>query len=133
MKGTGITMKANYNSKEAVWKTFKKATRVQLIITLLTLHRAFKMGNKRLKEFERAFEQTVLEVKEYATDDVIMEKLTDEFKSMGYDLNSLLHDYSDLTFADMQNQERRERKKTLAENAEIVKKLKAEGFYGKGE
>ena len=126
-------MKSNYNNREEIWKQFKIATRLQLITTLLTLHREFNMGNKRLKEFENAFEKTVTEIKCYADDDIIIDKLTAEVKSMGYDLKSLLYDRSDLTFADMQNQERKERKKTLSENAEIVKKLKAAGFYGKGE
>ena len=126
-------MKSNYNNREEIWKQFKIATRLQLITTLLTLHREFNMGNKRLKEFEAAFEKTVTEIKGYADDGIILDKLTAEFKSMGYDLKSLLYDRSDLTFADMQNQERKERKKTLSENAEVVKKLKAAGFYGKGE
>ncbi len=121
------------SGKEQIWRQYKRATRLQYICTLLTLHRAFGFGQKRLAEFEDAFSEVVSKVTEYAHDDVINEKLADEMKEIGYDLGDLLKDGDGLTFSEMKHRDKLKEKQTLAEYAEVTKKLRAAGFYGKSD
>ncbi len=121
------------SGKEQIWRQYKRATRLQYICTLLTLHSAFGFGQKRLAEFEDAFSEVVSKVTEYAHDDVISEKLAGEMKEIGYDLCDLLKDGDGLTFSEMKHRDKLKEKKTLAEYAEVTKKLRAAGFYGKSD
>ena len=114
------------NSKEQIWRQYKRATRLQYICTLLALHRAFGFGRKRLAGFE------VSTVSGYANDDVITEKLSAEVSEMGYSLPDLLSDGTNLTFSEMRRRDKMKEKQTLAECAEVAKKLRAAGFYGGG-
>ena len=120
------------NSKEQIWRQYKRATRLQYICTLLTLHRAFGFGKKRLAEFEDVFSDVVSAVSCYANDDVIFEKLSAEISEMGYDIHDLLSDNTSLTFSEMQRRDKIKEKQTLAECAEVAKKLRAAGFYDGG-
>lgn len=121
------------NSKEQIWRQYKRATRLQYICTLLALHRAFGFGKKRLAEFEDVFSDVVSAVSGYANDDVINEKLSAEVSEMGYSLPDLLSDGTELTFSGMRRRDKIKEKQTLAECAEVAKKLRAAGFYGGGE
>lgn len=120
------------NSKEQIWRQYKRATRLQYICTLLALHRAFGFGKKRLAEFEDIFSDVVSTVSGYANDDVITEKLSAEISEMGYSLPDLLSDGNELTFSEMRRRDKIKEKQTLAECAEVAKKLRAAGFYGGG-
>lgn len=120
------------NSKEQIWRQYKRATRLQYICALIALHRAFGFGQKRLGEFEDVFADVVEMVSGYANDDVINEKLSAEVGEMGYDLHDLLSDGTDLTFSEMRRRDRIKEKQSLAECAEVAKKLRAAGFYGGG-
>lgn len=120
------------NSKEQIWRQYKRATRLQYICTLLALHRAFGFGKKRLAEFEEVFSDVVSTVSGYANDDVITEKLSAEVGEMGYSLPDLLSDGNELTFSEMRRRDKIKEKQTLAECAEVAKKLRAAGFYGGG-
>lgn len=120
------------NSKEQIWRQYKRATRLQYICTLLTLHRAFGFGKKRLTEFEDVFSDVVSAVSGYANDDVISEKLSAEMSKIGYDIRDLLSDSTNLTFSEMQRRDKIKEKQTLAECAEVAKKLRAAGFYDGG-
>lgn len=115
--------------KEQIWIRYKLATRLQYVITLLTLHR-LGFGYKRLAEFENKFYELLPVVNEYAKDGMLIDKLTDEFCSMGYDIKVLMSDRVDLTFSQMQRAQQAEKKMQLSERIEIAKKLKASGFYG---
>ncbi len=115
--------------KEQIWIRYKLATRMQYVITLLTLHR-LGFGHKRLAEFENKFYELLPVVNEYAKDGMLIDKLTDEFCSMGYDIKELMSDRVDLTFSQMQRAQQAEKKMQLSERIEIAKKLKASGFYG---
>lgn len=117
---------------EQFWRQYKRATRLHYICTLITLHRAFGFGQKRLREFEETFSDVVDIVNEYAKDDVIAEKLGAEMSEIGYDIRDLLTDSSDLTFSEMQRRDKIKEKQTLAECAEVAKKLRAAGFYDGG-
>lgn len=116
-------------SKEQIWIRYKLATRMQYVITLLTLHR-LGFGHKRLAEFENTFYELVPVVNDYAKDGVLIDKLKDEFSSMGYDIKQLMSDSTDLTFSQMQRAQQAEKKMQLSERIEVAKKLKAAGFYG---
>ena len=115
--------------KEQIWIRYKLATRMQYVITLLTLH-SLGFGHKRLAEFENKFYELLPVVNEYAKDGMLIDKLTDEFCSMGYDIKELMSDRVDLTFSQMQRAQQAEKKMQLSERIEIAKKLKASGFYG---
>lgn len=121
------------NSKEQIWRQYKRATRLQYICTLIVLHRAFGFGKKRLGEFEDIFTDVVAVVSGYANDDVINEKLSAEVSEMGYSLPDLLSDGTDLTFSEMHRRDKIKEKQTLAECAEVANKLRATWFYGEGE
>lgn len=120
------------NRKEQIWRQYKRATRLQYICTLISLHRAFGFGKKRLAEFEDVFSDVVSTVSGYANDDVITEKLSAEMSEIGYDIRDLLSDGTNLTFSEMQRRDKVKEKQTLAECAEVAKKLRAAGFYGGG-
>lgn len=120
------------NSKEQIWRQYKRATRLQYICALIALHRAFGFGQKRLEEFEDVFAGVVAAVSGYANDDVITEKLSAEVSKMGYSLPDLLSDGTELTFSEMCRRDKIKEKQTLAECAEVAKKLRAAGFYGGG-
>lgn len=68
----------------------------------------------------------------YANDDVISEKLSAEISEMGYDIHDLLSDSTNLTFSEMQRRDKIKERQTLAECAEVAKKLRAAGFYDGG-
>lgn len=116
--------------KEQIWAQYKRAVRVQYVITLLALHR-LGFGHKRLVEFEEVFGDLVSQINDFSVDGVFFHKLEPEFKQMGYNLNDLLKNYteSNLTFSEMQHQERNKEKMQLAERIEVAKKLKESGFY----
>ncbi|MCM1577499.1 MAG: hypothetical protein NC078_01705 [Ruminococcus sp.] len=119
-------------NSEKIWQQYKRATRLQYICTLLTLHRAFGFGSKRLDDFEQAFSDVVTQINEYCMDEVINEKLGAEMKEMGYDLESLLKDKTELTFSEMQRQEKVKKKQSIAECAEAARRLREAGLYSGG-
>lgn len=114
--------------KEQIWIRYKRATRLQYIVTLLALHR-LGFGAKRLAEFEKAFGDMLTVVNDCAADDVLIDKLGEEFKSMGFDIRSLLSDKTDLTFSQQSRSVQAEKKMQLTERMEVAKKLQAAGFY----
>lgn len=119
-------------SKEAIWRNYIRATRMQYIATLVTLHRACGFGSKRLHDFEDALSEVIDQISSYAKDDVLIDKLGDEFKELGYDIRDLLVNGRDLTFSEMTHQQKLNDKKTMAEIAEAAKKIQASGFYKGG-
>lgn len=119
-------------SKEAIWRNYLRATRMQYIATLLTLHRACGFGSKRLHDFENSLSEVIDQISSYAKDDVLIDKLGDEFSELGYDLRHILTNGLDLTFSEMSHQQKLKDKKTMAEIAEAAKKIQASGFYKGG-
>ena len=119
---------------EKVWRQYVKSVKIMYAAMLITLHRFYGFGTKRLKEFEDRFGDVLAQILEYAADDVLNEKLAKEAEDMGYSAQQLLSfDSGNLSLQQVEAGNRRSRKMSMAECAKAAELLKDNDFFKRGQ
>lgn len=118
---------------EKIWNQYVRSVGLMYAAMLITLHREYGFGDKRLREFEEHFHETIDKVLEHANDDVLRERLEEEAKSMGRELKELMcYGQGTFTLRDTELREKAKKKMTMAECAKAAELLKDDEFFKRG-
>ncbi len=118
---------------EKIWNQYVRSVGLMYAAMLITLHREYGFGDKRLREFEQKFGDTIDKVLEHVDDDVLRERLEEEAGSMGRSLNELMcFGAKKITLRDVELQEKAKKKMTMAECAKAAELLKDDEFFKRG-
>ena len=118
---------------EKAWNHYTRSVKLMYAAMLVTLHRFYGFGEKRLKEFEHNYGEALTQIIEYAADEVLMQKLSKEAEDMGYSAKQLLSFNADsTTLQDVDLNMKRSRKMSMAECAKAAELLKDNDFFQRG-
>lgn len=118
---------------EKIWNQYVRSVGLMYAAMLITLHREYGFGDKRLREFEQKFGDTIDKVLEHVDDDVLRERLEEEADSMGRSLNELMcFGTKKITLRDVELQDKAKKKMTMAECAKAAELLKDDEFFRRG-